>query len=196
MYDNIIELECAARKNSVFNHVDPSLVFTNFDSAFPSPLHDWLFLVLDQMGIPEWIIKLFLFLYCNAFAQLAVLGKATSKKIFFRRGIRQGGTESGVFFVLGLDPLLRWLNIKAGKPEDTMNVYADDCGFALRSLKASLIRMFKAFQVFAMAVGLHLNPKNAILSFVAPFLLKKFVLGLTRTLVGSVGARLSLLPDT
>ena len=92
-----------------------------------------------------------------AFADLMVFGQKTGHRIHFKRGIRQGGSESGTFFVLGIDPVIRWFKARVISPGDILKVYADDFAFSIRSIEKSLIKIMKAFTAVELATGLSLK---------------------------------------
>ena len=99
-------------------------------------------------------------LYYGAFAILVVMGQRTERVIQFKRGVRQGGNESGLFFVLAMDPLMRWMITRCMRPHDTLCTYADDCGFAIRSLYDAISKIIKGFRAIALASGLSLKFKK------------------------------------
>lgn len=146
--DNILELETEGLCASICStEGDAAFLLTDFSNAFPFLLHEWIFFVLECMNIPEFIIVFLKFLYDNATADIVYNGKQYDLRITFKRGVRQGGTESGVIFVLVLDPLLRWFKARALRPRDSLKAYADDCGLAVVSLRLSLPRILRGFHV-------------------------------------------------
>ena len=126
MFNSILELEAGGLRCSALNGHDPALFLTDFWAAFPTLFHDWIFFVLSKMGIPKWLFDFLKFLYDNATADLLVFGVKTAWRIKFSRGVRQGGTESGVLFVLAIDPLVKWISMRAYDLHDTVKFYADD----------------------------------------------------------------------
>ena len=81
----------------------------------------------------------------------------------YARGVRQGCPANMLLFVLALDPIVRWLRVRALRPGDRLGAYADDLGFALQDAHESLERLGRAFAHVGSTTGLVLRMEKCAL---------------------------------
>ena len=63
-------------------------ILFDFATAFPSIAHDWIFLVLERLGIPEDIRRLLRLLYSNVVSLMLFAG-AVAGSLPIESGIKQ-----------------------------------------------------------------------------------------------------------
>ena len=127
------------------------LAFFDFATAFPSVAHEWLFVVLEALGAPKWLINYISGLYStNNTYYLTSSGKTFLFAIL--SGVLQGCPMSATLFLFAIDPfLVHFEQSLSRKYEGAIRVCADDIGAALadyRALKA-LERVFACAKRFA-----------------------------------------------
>jgi len=74
-----------------------------FEKAFDSVNHEWLYTVLKKMNFPNSFLKIVESLYTNATSEILINGHLT-KPIKMEKGIRQGDTLSLFLFLLTANP--------------------------------------------------------------------------------------------
>ena len=123
----------------------PTLPLFDFESAFPSVIHEWIFLVLEHRGLPQHFLRLFRAIYINARAVRIHEGRIITL-ILFLSGVLQGCPGSAFLFNNSLDPFLFLIDkFLKNKKAGIVRACAD------RRAKRSLERRFYAFT----AKGLH-----------------------------------------
>ena len=145
MLAHVWRLEATSVEHRVFADVLDlhTYLLTDFAAAFPSLLHDFLFFVLEAMGLPVPLMGFLRTLYLCSSATVVFKGRRF-KSFIVRRGIRQGCPASMLLFALALDPILRWLQLRVLHRDDRLQAYADDLGFAIRNAVFSLPRLATA----------------------------------------------------
>ena len=159
--DNIVDLDAYARiyasDSSLFL---PLLAFWDFGSAFPSLIHEWLFIILRVIGFPTGAYNIISALYAEVVAIGRIAGSFS--RVLFRilSGIIQGCPLAGTCFALSMDPFLVKFKIEV---EDqglgTMRACADDIGAALQSASV-LPRLAATFKDAESLAGLTLKLKK------------------------------------
>ena len=91
---------------------DSFFIGIDFMKAFDNVDHKYIETVLTKMKFPVKFVRAFMSLYKNATSKLIINGLC-SKKIHIKSGIRQGDPISQDVFVVGLNPLLEYLNRSA-----------------------------------------------------------------------------------
>ena len=149
------------------------LCLFDYESAFPSLGHEWIFLVLSVIGAPEGFVNVQKGLYKNAAAYSQVEGRL---KFLFMvlSGALTGCPMSGALLNFAIDPLLwRFSQLVFVPAVPTENLFdfcrvgrilacADDIAAAMREM-ASLIDIFRIFKRFQAVSGLCLHPGKCIL---------------------------------
>ena len=143
--NNCVDLDAAARIFSmVFEAIcgfplDPSnlplLCAFDFEAAFPSVIHCWIWLVLKIRRLPDHYIYLFQGIYSKASATFHHEGKSYTI-IEFLSGVLQGCPGSAFLFNNALDPILCMIHsILRERNRGIVRACADDIGMCLARLR-------------------------------------------------------------
>jgi len=140
----------------------PVLGAFDFEAAFPSVIHEWVWLVLMHRKIPEDFLRIFKGLYKHASATFKHKGE-THTLIRFLSGVLQGCPGSAFLFNNAVDPFLFLFDrILREKNAGIVRACADDIGVSLRRLKhLGLLQ-----PIFAKAThvgGLSLKPPKCVI---------------------------------
>ena len=87
---------------------DYNVLFLDFAKAFDSVSRDFLFMLLEWIGIPHQYVTIIRALYHDVFSYPALHGK-TKCIIRMRDGLKQGCPLSPLLFILAIDPLISLL---------------------------------------------------------------------------------------
>ena len=140
----------------------PAAMLYDFSNAFPTLLHEWLWLVLKVLQIPKNIVKVIERLYSKIFAYPSGCGDG-SFLFEILGGVKTGCPLSSILFLLGVNPfidLFLWLS--DGPKCSVTRICADDFGSALKCL-SSLRTQASIFRVAAKYAGLNLKPVKCVL---------------------------------
>jgi len=140
----------------------PVSALYDFCNAFPSLLHEWIFLVLEVLQVPTLIRKVILSLYTCITAYSSGVGDGS---FLFRvlGGVRTGCPLSSVLFILCINPFVHLFVMLSDNPGYSLTrVCADDFGSALKVLK-TLKTHFSIFNVASQIAGLHLKPSKCVI---------------------------------
>ena len=144
MLHNIIELESFAAIIARSPQSCPAIILFDFAAAFPSLARAFIWITLEAIGIPNFVICAIRSLYSNN-----CHFTTTNLGLYFvftaLSGVRQGCPLSSVMFILSTDCLLRMIMDSLPK-QDILNGFADDLGFVTHNLfnsmkNSSLYRM-------------------------------------------------------
>ena len=138
------------------------IVAIDFQKAFDSVHHDYIYKVLEKMNIGPKFISWVKCLYHNIESTVMNNGQSTGY-FSINRGVRQGDPLSPYLFILALEPLLTVIReneqihgIHAGNTEHKLSAYADDIT-ALVGDRHSLDQLLKLFDNFEEISLLTLN---------------------------------------
>jgi len=170
MLGNLIDIDAAGRIFSTkFAGAPPStsslvknfpvISSNDFGAAFPSIIHDWIWMVLRHRELPEQFIVFFQAIYKNATAVTWDQGKWIVI-IYFLSGVLQGCPASAMLFNLALDPFLAAFEcaLEFGR-KGIVRACADDIAFALSRL-SHLRVLFPIYDCAQHIAGLSLKPKK------------------------------------
>ncbi len=169
--NNILDIDTAGRlysmkyessdnKQSVSNI--PISTALDFETAFPSIIHAWIWAFLRHRSLPQHFLNLFKGLYHNATATYTHNGN-TYTLIWFMSGVLQGCPGSAFLFNNALDPFLYTMHkVLRSHNAGIVRACADDIGASLRRL-ASLGRLYPIFQEAQTLGGLTLKPPKCII---------------------------------
>ncbi len=139
------------------------IVGFDFEKAFDSIDHNFIYTVLERFGLPPSFIYMIKVLYNGA--ESAVMNNGFTTKYFpLGRSCRQGDCLSPYLFILTLEPLLRLIKtnnrLKGFAPPGVqpykLSVYADDItGFA--NTEEEIAEFITCIDSFSKASGLKLN---------------------------------------
>ena len=134
----------------------------DFAAAFPSIIHEWIFLVLEAIQAPRGFINLVRSMYTNVEAY----GNSEGNLVFLfdvHGGVLQGCPLSAALFNFAIDPLLWMFEQLLVQPLlATIKACADDIAAALGKL-SSLVHMYKLFTIYHRVSGLVLQPSKCII---------------------------------
>ena len=165
--DNVIALDTQARiqdhiagnnKNLTTENI-PIMPLYDFCAAFPSVAHEFIFIILTALKIPQ---GLYLFLK-SIYENIRCVGCFDGVNIFLyliESGIIQGCPASGSVFVLVVDGFLRFLNTIS--KDATTRAFADDIGSVIPTLNL-LPKYYRAFNLFERVSGLGLKAKKCVI---------------------------------
>ena len=112
----------------------PCTALYDFCNAFPTMLHEWLFLVLRALEVPEsfrWVVW-WLYTSITAFSSGAGDGSFLFNAL---AGVKTGCPLSSIAFLLGINPIVDlFLFLSDGPKLSATRVCADDFGSALKRL--------------------------------------------------------------
>ena len=145
----------------------PGLIFfSDFEKAFDSINHDYLFKSLKHFNFSEDFIKWIKLFYSNA--RSCVTNNGFLSPFFsIQRGVRQGCPLSPYFFILCIELLTN--QIRNNENISGINIcgfelknacYADDASFILDGSKKSFETLVTILENFSNISGLKLNTKN------------------------------------
>ena len=142
---------------------DSFFIKIDFMKAFDNVDHKYIKKVLTKMNFPTKFVNAFMSLYKNASSKLIINGLC-SKKIRIKSGLRQGDPISQDVFVIGVNPLLEFLNRSTNIHKySTMSnqkfltlAYVDDANLVLRRL-SSLLNALHKFELFKSLSGFTIN---------------------------------------
>ena len=168
---NVVDLDAYGRVfnsmcdfDQVQTHVEklPCTALYDFCNAFPTLLHEWLFLVLECYEVPRQLIQIIMWLYTDVHAYSS--GAGDGGFLFqILGGVKTGCPLSSVLFLLGINPIVyMFLLLSDGPRLSRTRVCADDFGSALAALR-HIKRHASIFKQAAAVSGLHLKPSKCVI---------------------------------
>ena len=155
----------------------PVSALYDFCNAFPTIIHEWLFIVLIGLQVPvefRWVIW---WMYSLVTAYSSGTGDG-SLLCFILSGVKTGCPASSILFLLGINPIVdMFIYLSDGPKLSATRVCADDFGSALKRLH-TLKRQASIFRVAAKACGLHLKPEKCVLIFTGIEITEEFLFAL------------------
>ena len=159
MLSNVVDLEMISMELAS-KSPDAALVLFDFRAAFPSMSQEFLFGILEALGLPKEVTNFIAALYDDSRCEIGLAGrKFTGFEL--SAGIRQGCPLSPLLFALAMDILLR--RIARICPSTTTRAFADDTAVAMESLRRDGPRVAKIFKEFGEVSGMHLNIPKCVL---------------------------------
>ena len=122
MLANIIDVDFEAMRVSLRQPHGAVLLF-DFEAAFPSVSHEYLWSVLSHLGLPAGILRAIQSLYDNNSHLIRIKGFCFPS-LTCQSGVRQGCPLSPILFAVVADLLLRRLAEEF--PSATVRAFADD----------------------------------------------------------------------
>ena len=154
MYKNILEMDKESKVYSI-EEEDPVTILMDIKAAFPSVSHDFMFHILEWIGLPaKWIKAIKVFYHNN----LQMINNRKDLGFVAEVRIRQGCPLSPLIFAVIADPFLRLLKLKLGR-NGLIRAFADDNGLTLRKsiYLQTVLEEYKRYEVFS---NLKLNLKK------------------------------------
>ena len=160
MLQNVIDIDEAAMRISL-RHPHGAIVLFDFESAFPSLAHSYLWEALIALGMPGALVNAIRCFYTNNVHTIKVKGQRFPS-MTSRSGIRQGCPLSPLLFAVVADVLLRKLTEHF--PESIVKAFADDTAMALTDFHSQAGGVMRLFREFASLSGLRLSmPKTVVI---------------------------------
>jgi len=160
MLANVIDVDYESMRVSL-THEAGAIILFDFEAAFPSVAHDFIFGTLRHLGLPQEALNLITALYDQNKCLVSAQGNL-HPGFPMRSGIRQGCPLSPLLFVVVVDSLLR--HLAASLPTAVPRAYADDIGLVTEDFLRDLPHLQRIFGQFQQVSGLRLNlPKTAII---------------------------------
>ena len=134
----------------------------DFCNAFPTLLHEWMWLVLNVLKIPKMLLRVIECLYTsiNAFSSGCGDGSFLFQVL---GGAKTGCPLSSILFLLCCKPFIDLvMRLSDGPKLSVTRICADDFGSALKSL-STLKYQAPIFNLAARCAGLHLKPSKCVL---------------------------------
>ena len=157
--DNVIEVDIANMRVTL-TEGQGGLVLFDFNAAFPSVSHDYMWEILGHTGAPTEFIRACRHLYVKNHHKLRAHG-VVYESVDVKSGVRQGCPISPLLFLIAIEPLLTKLREEV--PTTHFGAYADDIGAVVPSISKDLPRIITIFEDFARISGLTINVGKTIL---------------------------------
>ena len=160
--DNIFELT-TTYYNRLIAQQQHFFLFIDTAKAFDSVDHDYLFAVLDKIGMPHWVINVVRGLMTDVRVRPNLKGRI-KLTIPICRGVKQGCPLSPLLFIIAYDPLLA----DVGRvPGATVWSFADDAVLAHESM-AGISAITAKIDAFSKISGFGVNrDKSSVLHVLA-----------------------------
>ena len=162
--DDIFEIETNALAHVACAPQESGILLTDFAAAYPNVNHSWIFSVLENTGLPDFLCRFLRSIYSDSITHVEFEG-ADRGQILMARGVRQGCPASGFLFAMAFDPIFRWLqeSIIPRNPDNldflqpVQFAYADDLAVASLSFRGIMTALAPAFRSVDSIAGLNLN---------------------------------------
>ena len=161
MLENILDVETQAMEMAARLGQRSALILMDFGAAFPSLSHDFLWLVLAQIGVPPKVLRAIKELYRNNRHWIR-FGGACVEVFTITSGVKQGCPLSPLLFVIATDSFLRALEANIS-PQSLARAYADDIALVLQNIWREAPAVAKLFVNLERIAGLWLKPKKCVL---------------------------------
>ena len=151
-------------KSEFFKLVESLLATALYDfcNAFPTMLHEWMFLTLSYLGLAKPLFNVVWWLYQSIMAYSSGTGDGT---FLFQvlGGVKTGCPLSSILFLLGINPIVElFVFLSDGPKLSVTRVCADDFGSAMRNLRTIKIQA-SIFRLAQRTTGMHLKPEKCVL---------------------------------
>lgn len=135
--EDILGLDGAMAVGSLRPDGEAAAMLFDFEAAFPSLGHGWVFLLLRAMRLAPRFCDLVETMYLDLTATFVVGGHAVAS-IRLRSGIRQGCPLSGTLFAVALDLAIRYFLAQATFSSARIFAFADDLAVVLTLIARQL----------------------------------------------------------
>ena len=160
--DNLHLLQYAVEKSSELD-IPSMIVSLDAEKAFDSVEHWYIKEVLKKLGL-EKFITIFELLYSNQNVSIH-LGNRVAGNYKIKNGVKQGDALSCILFILGIEPLLKNINLDCniaglkihGNLMPKTIAYADDVACIIHPSNENIQKIFTHYQRMSDISGLNLN---------------------------------------
>ena len=159
MLSNVVDIDLEAMKISL-KHARGSIVLFDFAAAFPSISQDYMWTVLEHIGMPASTTHGLKSLYVNNLHYVKVKSEVFPS-FTATSGVRQGCPLSPLLFAVVADVLLRRLRDKL--PHCLARAFADDTAVVVPDFASCAPTIMSVFQEFAKISNLRLNLDKTVL---------------------------------
>ena len=159
MLANVIDVDLQAMRISL-QHPRGAVVLFDFASAFPSLSQEYMWQVLEHVGIPACIVDAIQKLYENN-KHFIKVKSGVFPSFTATSGVRQGCPLSPLLFALVADVLLRRLHDKL--PHCLTRAFADDTAMVMPNFAANADMVMAIFKDFARISNLRLNIDKTVM---------------------------------
>ena len=101
MTDNIFEIETTALAHVACALQESRVLLTDFGAAYPSANHSWIYSVLGNTGLPDFLHRFLRSIERDSITHVELAG-AERGQFLMARGVRQGCLASGLLLCKGL----------------------------------------------------------------------------------------------
>ena len=159
LLSNVVEIDWEAMKVSL-RSARGAIILFDFQAAFPSVAHDYLWLTLETLGVPLPLLRRLRSFYVDNKHTIKIKGR-TLPSITAMSGIRQGCPLSPIIFAVVVDVLLR--RLAEVFPHDAVKAFADDIGMVVTNFDKAADRLASEFKEFGRISNLHLGMDKTII---------------------------------
>ena len=156
---NLLQLDTASMITSLTQPAG-ACVLLDFASAFPSISQEFLFEVLQHIGLPHESLNLLTALYSNSRCEVKQ-GNTTTPGFLLETGVRQGCPLSPLLYATVAEVLLD--KIEQQCPGTLTRCYADDTALVINNFWDEAPILQDIFQQFSEISGLRLNLQKCII---------------------------------
>ena len=117
-------------------------------AAFPSLSRKYLFWVLRRMGIPMRLRRIIQSLHMPSSARICFRNLLYGT-ILLLSGVKQGDPSAMQLFILGYDPLIRFIDASLAPVDHLLLPFCDDLALACTNVWAIIIRCFIIIEKFS-----------------------------------------------
>ena len=159
MLSNIIDVDYHSLRISL-NSSHGALLLFDFEAAFPSLSHEYMFQVLQRIGLPpNWVAAIQLLYVGNT--HWVRVGGQYFPSFTAKSGVRQGCPLSPLLFAVVVDILLR--RLASHLPSCIVRAFADDTALVTDDFHRHASSIYHIFEEFASISCLRLNLPKTIL---------------------------------
>lgn len=165
MLQNVLEIDFHSLRITM-NRKKGAIVLFDFAAAFPSMDHQFMWDVLEAVGIDAGVIGAIKKFYINNYHWLR-LKNGTFPSVDVGSGVRQGCPLSPILFAVCADVLLRKLadalSTNGKISDNSICAFADDTAVTVENMEEALPKLHQLFNEYEAVSGLALNADKTVL---------------------------------
>ena len=156
MIDHIFTLEAKIIDYIVRNVPNSGIFALDIASAFPSLSRKYLFWVLKNIGLPKPFRRLIASLHKTS-KGIICFRNLLFATLYIATGVKQGDPSAMQLFVIGYDPLIKFISASLSPVDHTLLPYCDDVALAVVNVLLAWQILLKCFDMIGKMSSLHLN---------------------------------------